>query len=230
MGTVTYVHGEGARRKLRFTTWCPNTDSQRSWASTAISQAIIIYASVVPGTGGYRLRLATPGMPSGIDLEDIAVTVFGDPAEHDGTSGAAAFVTNPTRCSNEPLTVRAEVTAWEGGSAAAESTAYPEVSGCDLLQGATAFDPNIEVQPETTQADTPSGYEVDLKVPQAPNLFGALATSDLKNATVTLPAGVSVSPSAASGDERPRRLHRSADRPARHRTRRRSPGRQRQPL
>ena len=55
------------------------------------------------------------------------------------------------------------------------------------------------MQPETTQADTPSGYEVDLKVPQAPDVFGALATSDLKNATVTMPAGVSVSPSAASG-------------------------------
>ena len=58
---------------------------------------------------------------------------------------------------------------------------------------------NARSRPETTQADTPSGYEVDLKVPQAPNVFGALATSDLKNATVTLPAGVSVSPAAASG-------------------------------
>ncbi len=55
------------------------------------------------------------------------------------------------------------------------------------------------MQPETTQADTPSGYEVDLKVPQSTNLFPVLATPDLKDATVTLPAGVSVSPSAADG-------------------------------
>ena len=111
-----------------------------------VGQPILIYASVVSGIGGYRLRLATPGVLRA-GIEAIAVTVFGSPAEHDGTGGGAAFVTNPTACSTAPLSVRAEVTAWEGGSATAESMAYPEVSGCDLLQGATAFDPSIEVQP-----------------------------------------------------------------------------------
>jgi hypothetical protein len=162
-----------------------------------VGQPVLIYASVVPGRGGYRLRLATPGVLRA-GIEAISVMIFGGPGEHNGTGGAAAFIANPSSCSGE-LTVRAEVTAWEGGSDTKEATAYPSITGCDLLTGSASFSPSVEVQPETTQADTPSGYEVDLKVPQAPNLFGALATSDLKNATVTLPAGVSVSPSAASG-------------------------------
>ncbi len=167
--------------------------------NAGLAQPIFLYASVIPSTSGYRLRVATPGALRAIEVEGISLTIFGDPAEHDGTGGSAAFVTNPTNCSAGPLSVSAEVTSWEGGSATAESTAYPDVTGCDLLQGAAAFDPTIKVEPETTQANTPSGYEVDLKLPQAPDVFGAFATPELKNATVTLPAGVSVSPSAASG-------------------------------
>jgi hypothetical protein len=49
------------------------------------------------------------------------------------------------------------------------------------------------------RSDTPSGYEVVLDNPQEPDLPGVPATPDLKNAIVTLPAGVSISPSAANG-------------------------------
>ncbi len=169
--------------------------------NAGISQPIFLYASVVHDASGYRLRVATPGIIRllGDDAESIRMTIFGDPGEVNGTDSTAAFVTNPTRCSSEPVKVNAYVTSWEGGSAHAEETAYPEVTECNLLQGAAAFDPSIAVAPEMTQADTPSGYEVDLRVPQNANVFGALATPELRNATVTLPAGVSISPSAASG-------------------------------
>jgi hypothetical protein len=88
---------------------------------------------------------------------------------------------------------------WEGGFATAETTAYPAIAGCGLLQEGAAFSAQIETVPEKTQADTPSGYEIDLKFPQAANTFGALAKPELKNATVTLPAGVSLSPATTSG-------------------------------
>ncbi len=171
--------------------------------NAGISQPVFLYASVVHDASGYRLRVATPGVIrlKGDDVESVRLTVFGDPGEVDGTGNKTAFVRSPTGCSHEPLKANLYVTSWEGREATAEATAYPEVTGCNLLQGASAFDPSIEVKPETTQEDTPSGYEVDLKLPQAPNMFGALATPDLKNATVTLPAGVSLSPSAASGPD-----------------------------
>jgi len=202
VGTVTLIR-EGASSELRENT-VYNVVPARGFPAelgfeSGFSQPIVVYASIVPSREGYRLRFATPGALSGTKIEAIALTVFGSPGEHNGTGGGAAFITNPSACSAEPLTVRAEVTAWEGGSDVKEATAYPSITGCNLLTGSTSFSPSLEVRPETTQADTPSGYEVDLKVPQAPNVFGALATSDLKNATVTLPAGVSVSPSAASG-------------------------------
>ena len=93
-----------------------------------------------------------------------------------GTGDNAGFVTNPTGCTTEPLKTRVYVTSREGGEASEEVTAYPDVTGCNPRQGDTAFDPSFAVEPETTQADTPSGYTMDLKLPQAPSVFGALAT------------------------------------------------------
>jgi uncharacterized repeat protein (TIGR01451 family) len=169
--------------------------------NAGLDQPIFMYASVVPSAAGYRLRVAEPAaLRAGeTGIEGISLTVWGNPAEHDGGPGADAFLTNPMGCTASPSNASVEVAGWEGGLAKAESTAYPDVTGCDLLQGAAAFDPSIKVKPTTTQADTPAGYEVDVKLPQAPNVFGALATPELKNATVTLPSGVSISPSAASG-------------------------------
>jgi hypothetical protein len=173
------------------------------------AQPTFLYASVVPSGEGYRLRIATPGVPRvrGENVNRVAVTVFGDPSAHEGGSSQAAFVTNPASCTGEPLTARLQATSWEGGSATSETTAYPQITGCDLLQGTSAFSPRLELSPEETpglkpeeaNADTPSGYEVKLSVPQAPNVFGQLATAELKDATVTLPTGLSLSPSAASG-------------------------------
>ncbi len=169
--------------------------------NAGFGQPAFVYASVVPTPAGYRLRVSTPGVirAKTLEPESIRLTIFGDLGDRSGAGGQAAFVRNPTRCSTEPLSTTLEVSAWEGGVASREATAFPEVSGCDLLQGAAAFDPSLSLAPEVSQADSPSGYEVDVKIPQAPSVFGALGTPDLRDATVTFPAGVSLSPTAASG-------------------------------
>ncbi|MGH2878504.1 MAG: hypothetical protein ACRDK4_02720 [Solirubrobacteraceae bacterium] len=169
--------------------------------AAGFGQPIFMYASVLPSAGGYRVRVATPGVlrTANFDLEGIAVTLFGDPSAHNDGGGHAAFVTNPTICSEEPLSARLDVSSWQGSADSREAIAYPRLTGCDLLQGVAAFDPSIEVQPEKTQADTPAGYEVTLKLPQAPDVFGQPATPELRNAAVTLPAGLSLSSSLASG-------------------------------
>jgi hypothetical protein len=175
--------------------------AELAFSAAGFGQPLFMYASVLPGSTGYRLRVATPGVLRTVnfDLEGIAVTLFGDPSAHNGGSGHAAFVTNPTACSEEPLSARLDVSSWQGGNDSREAVAYPQLAGCDLLQGVAAFDPAIDVQPEKTQADTPSGYEVTLKLPQAPDVFGAPATPELRNASITLPPGLSLSPSLASG-------------------------------
>jgi hypothetical protein len=60
------------------------------------------------------------------------------------------------------------------------------------------FAPQIAVQPETSLADEPVGLEVNLTVPLSEEPE-ALATPQLRDTTLTLPRGVSVSPGAVDG-------------------------------
>ena len=104
-----------------------------------------------------RLRVTAPGIPS---LETIGVTLlfFGDPETHFGEGESSSpFLTNPVDCSAGPLSATAEVDTWEhpGFYHIAESTTYPQLTGCNMLQ----FAPTLSVKPEKTQADEPSGYE-----------------------------------------------------------------------
>ena len=65
--------------------------------------------------------------------------------------------------------------------------------GCDQVP----FDPSISAKPTTNQADSPTGLEFDLTMPQED--AAGIAPSDLEDAVVTLPAGMSVNPSSADG-------------------------------
>jgi hypothetical protein len=69
---------------------------------------------------------------------------------------------------------------------------------CGLL--APLFTPSLQVAPDTSRAGAPAGYAVSLEVPQSKS-SQRLATPDLRDATVTLPAGTVASPSAANGLE-----------------------------
>ena len=95
---------------------------------------------------------------------------------------------------------------WKSSSAPA-----PPMTGCDNPLLAGQFKPSITAGPTpdtgSHAADMPSGYRVDLSFPQANDPTDPDAVFDpsvpqapqLKDATVTLPAGVAVSPSAADG-------------------------------
>ncbi|MGA8363645.1 MAG: hypothetical protein WB709_03910 [Solirubrobacteraceae bacterium] len=166
---------------------------------------VFMYATLVHTPTGYRVRVSAPGIVAAIGVVGASLTFFGDPAADDeGTSGDphTAFLTNPADCSQGPLSTKIEADSWEnpGRWVSKESTTYPQITGCNLLQ----FEPKLEMTPSpstregTSQADAPSAYDVNLEVPQK-TLFEESATPDLKDATVTLPEGVSVSPSAADG-------------------------------
>jgi hypothetical protein len=167
--------------------------------------AVFMRARVLPSSSGYVLSISVPNIARSVNFRvtGLSLTFFGDPNEQNGgLSSSAAFFTNPADCATGPLKARLEMDSWVNPEqwVTRETTVYEAnpsqaVSGCNMLQ----FNPTIGVAPETTQADTPSGYEVDLKVPQAPNVWPDLATPTLRDATVTLPEGVSVSPGAADG-------------------------------
>jgi hypothetical protein len=146
-----------------------------------------------------------PFLQPGIGLVNaIRLTLWGVPHDpsHTAVSGytpdpderLAPFMTNPTRCGPGELTSTLVVDTWEDpGTPVEASSASPRPVDCESLP----FDPSIAVTPATTQPDAPSAYDVDLTVPQNDDADGRVA-SHLRRAVVTLPEGVTLSPSAAT--------------------------------
>jgi hypothetical protein len=169
---------------------------------------------VVHSDRGYVVRVTT--LAPQVFLHAASVTFFGSPAAAFATGEEETpFLTNPVNCSagEEARTLQLHIDTWTapgiGDPFNAEfsdpnwvpsSATLPPVEGCGTLK----FNPSLSFQPSsaaeggTTLADSPSGYNVDLQVPQI-ETYSELATSELKTATVTFPQGVSVSPSAANG-------------------------------
>jgi hypothetical protein len=171
---------------------------------TYLGKAVYMFASTVRIGGQLRLRVTVPGIPS---LKTLGVTLlfFGDPGKHFGEASLSKpFFTSPVGCETGPLTATAEVDTWQDPaihhanvySSFAQSTTYPQLTGCNMLQ----FQPSLSVAPDSTQADEPSGYTFTVANPQNESPFSP-GTPELKDASVTLPAGVSVSPAAADGLE-----------------------------
>jgi hypothetical protein len=124
----------------------------------------------------------------------------------------APFMTMPSSC-RLPFIASVEGLSWPP-TAAADSEGVPlarteyalqddfgralGISGCNQL----SFEPSIEVQPDVQSASTPTGLSVHVRVPQEVS-HGAegLASSSIKDTTVTLPEGVSTDPSGADGLE-----------------------------
>jgi hypothetical protein len=118
------------------------------------------------------------------------------------------LLTLPTYCAadpaSEPVTSSMEVESWAHpgfltppvyvwSGPLEEPLAF---RACEELQ----FTPAISVTPEHQVASTPTGLSVDVKVPQSTTLEAeARAEADVRDTTVTLPAGVQVNPSAANG-------------------------------
>ncbi|HWY90053.1 MAG TPA: hypothetical protein VNY31_05215 [Solirubrobacteraceae bacterium] len=105
------------------------------------------------------------------------------------------YLVNPTECTGKPLTAELEgVESWEGERSPEREAGVGPLTGCSSLR----FSPTVSLAPEVSQASSPSGYEVGLKVPQSEGAE-SLATSDLEDTVVRLPRGVVLSPSAATG-------------------------------
>jgi hypothetical protein len=202
-------------------------------AVAELARAVIL-ADVNP-RNGYQLVTKSSDIPTGANQEGdlpllgVSFTFWGIPADpsHDAERGQRCddqhtfgggcenggqssdapltpFLTNPTNCQSGPLVTTLRVDSWQNpGHYLTYTATSPQPTGCNKL----AFHPAITVEPETTEADTPSGYTFDVKVPQNTNQYGSigpngldgLATPELDSATVVLPRGVSIDPSAANG-------------------------------
>jgi hypothetical protein len=113
-----------------------------------------------------------------------------------------AFWTLPSRCDGNPLITAGAANSWEEPNvfvhdsyASADLGGSPvSVTDCAALE----FEPTIEAAPTTNLADSPSGLDFTLHQPQSLDK-DERSNPPLRDATVTLPEGMTVNPSQASG-------------------------------
>jgi hypothetical protein len=104
------------------------------------------------------------------------------------------LLTNPTSC-HQPLRTTVAVNTFQDPVNFVEEEALAEpMVGCDQLD----FKPTIEAKPTTNLADSPSGLEFSLQIPQNEDPDGS-ATALLREAKVQFPPGFTVNPSSANG-------------------------------
>ena len=165
------------------------------FAFNVIGQVIVHIVGKVNPQGGYHISAYASEIVQRDGFYGSIVTLNGFP---NGPTGKP-LLTMPTSCGG-PLTFTATSESWQG-----EQSIQPfspldgegrplSVTGCNRLD----FNPELRVQPSTRRADSPSGLDVELSVPQEEST-GGLAQADLKEALITLPPGFRVSPSAAAG-------------------------------
>ncbi len=172
----------------------PEHGHPAQFAFVVENQLATLYANLVHGEAGYVVQVVSSAIPRLIHLAGVKVTFFGDPIAIDGGGLAPqAFFTNPTDCAGGPLKTSIQLKSWQGGETEGTSIS-PAPTGCKNL----VFEPEIKAKPTSEHTAAPSGLNVNLQIPQNTEPNG-LATPELENATVTLPRGLSISPSSANG-------------------------------
>lgn len=174
---------------------------------------VTLDAYVRPGDHG--IDIVSRQTSTTLPINEVTVTAWGNPAApiHDRLRGEClgilgangkqcpdnapekAFLRMPTSCSGEGLPFGAESNTYEHRETFATiSSIGPVLSGCESVP----FSPTIFVKPTVTAANSPTGVDVQLALPQNQNPAG-LAEADLKKAVVTFPEGMALNPSAADG-------------------------------
>jgi hypothetical protein len=169
------------------------------------------------------LDVTVPNIEDVGEIHNTSFTVWGVPAahEHDAERGrqcypqpttstnvvcegggesagipAKPYLRMPTSCTGESLKVPLEAESWEEpGKVSVGVAEVPPVVECERVP----FSPSIEIEPTTRSAESPSGLNVSLVVPQSWERPETIATSDLKDARVALPEGMTINPSSGSG-------------------------------
>ena len=172
--------------RLRPSDYAISTTVKNTATAQVIAGSIVTLWAVPAETSHARLGIAL--VPPVYNEE-----AFPDPAPK------LPFLTSPTSCPDQPTPFTGEIESWQGGSDVAEVTGDLEGTPfqwerCDRVP----FSPLVELEPGSHAAAAPSGLEVHMHLPQNLDPNG-LATAHLREAKVTLPEDVAISPAAAGG-------------------------------
>jgi hypothetical protein len=180
--------------------------------------------TVRPGDSG--ITVTSPNIEKITEPHHVVFTVWGLPAAHvhDSQRGLACgsfqtpecetrangqhefvhpvpagipvkpFLANATSC--EPHVASMTSNSWESPEFVPLVEApIAALSECERVP----FEPSIEVAPTTRSAESSSGLNVSLVVPQSWDNPESIASAHLKDSVVTLPVGYTANPSLASG-------------------------------
>jgi hypothetical protein len=189
---------------------------------------VILGTSVRAGED-YGVTVSVQDTDEAIDFLSSRVTFWGVPgaASHDNTRGWAclgvdtpaqrvdrpctpsaggtqppAFLVLPTSCTG-PLSTSVAANAWNEAEPVPAllfslGEAMDSQAGCEHLP----FGAEIKAAPDIQSASTPSGLTVGVHVPQEVSLNANVpAVADVRDTTVTLPAGVTLNPAGANNLE-----------------------------
>jgi hypothetical protein len=176
---------------------------------------------IVRTSEGYTAAIVARGLPV-YGIVGMEITLWGEPAatahdpqrglsciddraniplscQGDGVASSmepAPFLTMPSNCSTTEPTAIAWADSWEepGRYVRAQST-LPAMAYCERA----SFQPEITVHPTTLLAGQPVGVNVSIEIPQVEYASSVAATPPLRDATVTLPQGISINPSVGNG-------------------------------
>jgi hypothetical protein len=163
----------------------------------------------------YGLTAELKAVPSAVGLISATTTLWAVPADHSHDtqrltaaeavnvsespprpSGLAPmpFLSNPTSCGG-PLGIDFATDSYAlPNQVSTMSAPLPAITGCGLVH----FEPSLSVTPTSRKAAAPTGLDATLNIPQDETLKG-LATSQLRDAVVTLPEGMAIASGAADG-------------------------------
>ena len=204
------TNGFGFEPTLPVFNVAPRNRDETAEIAFSFGSIITVHMAVSVRTGSdYGLTAQVTGISHVFGVQHVALTLWGAPGDpiHDplrtdmlfnpvGPSqiGKAVFLTNPTNCDG-PLAFTASADSYQAvGTPSMATSSLPQLTGCDVAP----FNPSFTLAPQSTRAGAPSSYEAVLTLPQNHNPDGQ-ATAELRNAVVTLPAGVALSPSSAAG-------------------------------
>jgi hypothetical protein len=171
--------------------------------------AKIVLSARTEGDFGLTARIAN--VNQAFPISAVSLVLWGVPADpsHDkdrfGPDGQGTgegvpagiepkpFLSLPTRC--EPLTSRLSVDSWQEPGLWHSSTDLSEaLTGCEELD----FSPRLSARPTTNVADSPSGLDVELAIPQSEDPEKR-ASAHLREARMQLPPGLVFNPATANG-------------------------------
>ena len=169
------------------------------------------------GEPAYGISVAAPNLP--LEVTAVTATLWGAPADPghtpergpEGAGGIASdapllpFLTLPTSCEAPPqLTIKVD-SKLNPGAFVKETMSTLDKGGNPVALGgceSVPFSPTIQNAPTTSAADSTSGVNFSLKLPNQGLLNpkdGAVTETEPLKTEVTFPPGFAVNPSAANG-------------------------------